>query len=127
MFSETAVGVVRKTPVILRMPSFWASRQSGLGRRVEGVGRMGGGFLTIVVRCCCLLTRFPSTGLLLPRLGLQVENRFLINEIGLGLKGFEIGLVFLLAKEDEAALVIQPLLLHLTLYLIQLLTYLSSR
>ena len=24
MFSETVVGVVRKTPVILRMPSFWA-------------------------------------------------------------------------------------------------------
>ena len=24
MFSEMAVGVVRKTPVILRMPSFWA-------------------------------------------------------------------------------------------------------
>ena len=84
-------------------------QQNDLGRRVEGVGRMGGEFLTIVVRCCYLLTRFPSTGLLLPRLGLQGESKFLIDEIGLGLADSGIGLVFLLAKEDAVALVIQPL------------------
>ena len=88
---------------------------------------MAGGFLRIAIRCYCLRTKFLDIGLLLPRLSLRVENRFLTNEIGLDLKGFEIGLVFLLAKEDEAALIIQPLLLHLALYLIQLLTYLSSR
>ena len=84
-------------------------QQSGLGRRVAGVGKMGGGFSGIVIRCCCLRTKFPSTGLLLPRLGLQVENRFLASEIGLDLRGSGIRLVFLLVKEDEAALGIQPL------------------
>ena len=70
---------------------------------------MGGGFLTIVTRCCYLLTKFLGVGLLLLRLSLQGENRFLTNEIELDLKDFEIRFVFLLAKEDEAALVIQPL------------------
>ena len=70
---------------------------------------MGGGFLRIAIRCYCLLTKFLSIGLLLPRLNLQGENRFLIDEIGLDLIGFEIGFVFLFVKEDLAALVIQPL------------------
>ena len=70
---------------------------------------MGGGFLRIAVECYCLLTKFLNIGLLLPRLGLQGESKFLIGEIGLGLTNSGIGLVFLLAKEDEAALVIQPL------------------
>ena len=84
-------------------------QQSDLGPHVEGVGRMGGGFLMIVTRCCCLLTKFLSIGLFLLRPGLQGENRFLTGEIELDLKDFEIGLVFLLVKEDEAALVNQPL------------------
>ena len=88
---------------------------------------MGGGSLEIAIGCYCLRTKFLNIGLPLPRLSLQGENRFLIDEIRLDLRDSEIGLVFLLVKEDEAALVIQPLLLHLTLYLIQLLTYLSSR
>ena len=83
--------------------------RSGLGRRVRGVGKTGGGFVKIAIKYYCLQTRFLSIGLLLPRLGLQGENKFLTNEIELDLKGFEIGFVFLLAKEDEAALVIQPL------------------
>ena len=102
-------------------------QQSGLGRHVEGVGKTGGGFSGIVIRCCCLRTKFPSIDLLLPRLSLQEGSKFLRGEIGLDLGDSGIELVFLLVKEDEAALVIQPLLLHLTLYLIQLLTYLSSR
>ena len=70
---------------------------------------MGGGFLRIAIRYCCLQTRFLSIGLPLPRLNLQGGNRFLTDEIGLDLKDFEIGLVFLLVKEDEVALVVQPL------------------
>ena len=102
-------------------------QQSDLNRRVEGVGKMGGGFLKIATRCCCPQTRFRDTDLLLLRLNLRGENRFLVNEIELDLKGSGIGLVFLLVKEGEAALVFQPLYYTLTLYLIQLLTYLSSR
>ena len=88
---------------------------------------MGGGSLRIAIGCYCLQTKFLSIGLLLPRLNLQGESRFLIGKIRLGLEGSGIELVFLLAKEDEAALVIQPLYYTLLLYLIQLLTYLSSR
>ena len=84
-------------------------QRNDLGQRVEGVGKMGGGFLRIAIECYCLLTKFLNIGLLLPRLGLQGGSKFLIGEIGLGLVGFEIGLVFLLVKEDAAALVIQPL------------------
>ena len=73
---------------------------------------MGGGFLRIAIKYYCLQTKFPGIGLLLPKLSLQGENKFLIDEIALGLKGFEIGLVFLLVKEDEVALVIEPPLLH---------------
>ena len=91
------------------------------------MGKTGGGSSEISIGCYCLRTKFQGIGLLLLKLGLQGGSRFLTDEIELDLKGFEIGLVFLLVKEDEAALVIQPLLLHLTLYLIQLLTYLSSR
>ena len=85
------------------------SQRNGLGRRVEGVGKMGGGFSRIAIECYCLQTKFLSIGLLLPRLGLQEESKFLIDEIGLDLTDSGIGLVFLLAKEDEAALVTQPL------------------
>ena len=84
-------------------------QQSDLNRHVKGVGRMGGGSLRIAIECYCLQTKFLSIGLLLPRLNLQGESRFLIGEIGLDLTDFEIGLVFLLVKEDEVALVIQPL------------------
>ena len=84
---------------------------------------MGEGFLTIVIGCYCLPTRFLSIGLPLPRLNLQGESKFSTGEIRLDLIDFEIGLVSLLVKEDEAALDFQPLLLHLALYLIQLLTY----
>ena len=84
-------------------------QQSDLGRHVKGVGRTGGEFLKIATRCCCLQTRFQGTGLLLLKLNLQGESRFLADEIELDLTGFGIGLVFLLVKEDEAALVIQPL------------------
>ena len=83
--------------------------QSGLGRLIEGVGRKGGGFLRIAIRCYCLRTKFLSIGLLLLRLSLQGESKFLTDEIGLDLTDSGIGLVFLLAKEGEAALVIQPL------------------
>ena len=51
----------------------------------------------------------------------------IVGEIRLDLTGSGIGLVFLLVKEGEAALVFSTPLLHLTLYLIQLLTYSSSR
>ena len=83
--------------------------RSGLGRHVEDVGKMGEGFLGIGVGCYFLRTKFPNIGLLLPRLNLRGENKFLTGEIGLDLTGSEIGLVFLLVKEGEAALVIQPL------------------
>ena len=113
------------------MPLRWVQgcgRQNGLSQHVEGVAKIAGGFLlTIVTRCCYLLTKFLGIGLLLLRLSLQGESRFLAGEIELGLKDFEIRLVFLLVNEDEAALVISTPLLHLALYLIQLLTYLSSR
>ena len=84
-------------------------QRNDLGQRVEGVGKTGGGFSEIAIGCYCLRTKFLSIGLPLPRLSLQGENRFLIDEIGLDLKGSEIRLVFLLVKEDEVALVIQPL------------------
>ena len=83
--------------------------RSGLGRHVEDVGKMGEGFLGIGVGCYFLRTKFPSIGLLLPRLNLRGESKFLIDEIGLGLADSGIGLVSLLAKEDAVALVIQPL------------------
>jgi hypothetical protein len=66
-------------------------------------------FLRIAIGYYCLRTKFLSIGRLLPRLSLQGESRFLVGEIGLDLRGSEIELVFLLAKEGEAALVIQPL------------------
>ena len=83
--------------------------RNGLGRLVEGVGKMGEGFLKIAIGCYYLRTKFPGIGLLLLRLSLRGENKFLTSEIGLDLGGSEIGLVFLLVKEDEAALVFQPL------------------
>ena len=84
-------------------------QRNDLGQRVEGVGKTGGGSLGIVIGYYCLRTKFLSIGPLLPRLSLQEENRFLIGEIGLDLGDSEIGLVFLLVKEDEVALVVQPL------------------
>ena len=84
-------------------------RQNDPSQHIGDVGKMGGGFLRITIEYCCLQTKFLSIGLLLPRLNLQGGNMFLISEIGLDLIGSEIGLVFLLAKEDAAALVIQPL------------------
>ena len=67
---------------------------------------MGEGFLKIAVKCYCLRTKFLGIGLLLLRLSLQGENKFLIGEIGLDLRGSEIRLVFLLVKEGEVALVV---------------------
>ena len=70
---------------------------------------MGGEFLRIAIGCYCLRTKFLGINLLLPRLSLQGESKLLTGEFGLGLADSVIGLVFLLAKEDEAALNIQPL------------------
>ena len=89
-------------------------QRNDLGQRVEGVGKMGGGFLRITIECYCLQTKFLNIGPLLPRLGLQGGSKFLTDEIELDLIGSGIGLVFLLAKEGEAALNVQPLFITLS-------------